>query len=60
MDRRERDKSFSPDVHEFLAEIGEALRDHLEQMHQERSKILPIPMDGEGDDESGRVFPSQQ
>ena len=60
MDCRARDKSFSPDVREFLTEVGEALRDHLERMHQERSKIPPIQMEGEGTDESGRVFPSQR
>ena len=60
MNKRAKDKPFSPDVREFLAEVGEALRDHLERMHQARGIIPLTPMEDEDSDESGRVFPSQR
>ena len=59
MGANNRQQELPPDLRVFLAEVGEAVKEYLETKHKESRKIQELSRDGEGNDESSRIFPSQ-
>ena len=58
MDAQEKPTNFPPEVRIFLAELGEAVKEYLEQQRRERNKDGTGEAEG-GRDESSGIFPGE-
>lgn len=59
MGAKKRQQELPIDLRVFLAEVGEAVKEYLETKHKESRRIQERRREGEENDESSGIFPSQ-